>query len=51
VLLFEPELHLGGDVLVPDLVTPLPVNENRTGAVQCRARLGGTLRFYYREAA
>jgi transposase InsO family protein len=34
-----------------ELITPLPANENRTGPVQCRERLGGTLRFYYREAA
>ena len=26
-------------------------NENSAGPVQCRERLGGTLRFYYRDAA
>ena len=33
------------------LITPQAANENGTGPVQCRERLGGTLRFYHREAA
>jgi hypothetical protein len=33
------------------LIAPVPANENRSGAVQCRERLDGLLRYYYREAA
>jgi putative transposase len=33
------------------LITPLAANENGTGPVQCRERLGGLLRFYHRRAA
>ena len=28
-----------------------PANENRAGAIECRERLGGLLRFYRRQAA
>ena len=31
--------------------TPLSANSNAGGSIQCRERLGGTLRFYYRDAA
>ena len=34
-----------------DLLTPLPANSNAGGSIQCRARLGGVLRFHYRGAA
>jgi putative transposase len=34
-----------------ELLTPLPANSNTDGSIQCRARLGGVLNFYYREAA
>jgi putative transposase len=33
------------------LVVPRAANENAVGPVQCRERLGGMLRFYYRNAA
>ena len=33
------------------LLTPLPANSNANGSIQCPERLGGTLSFYYREAA
>ena len=33
------------------LITPQAANENGTGPVRCRERLGGMLHFYYREAA
>jgi transposase InsO family protein len=33
------------------LVVPQAANENAVGPVQCRERLGGMLRFYYRNAA
>ena len=34
-----------------DLLTPLPADSNADGSIRCRERLGGTLSFYYREAA
>jgi len=34
-----------------DLLTPLPANTNADGSIQCRERLGGILKYYYREAA
>ena len=34
-----------------ELLTPPPANSNTGGAIRCRERLGGTLRFYYRDAA
>ena len=33
------------------LLTPLPANSNAGGSIQCRERLGGILKYYYREAA
>lgn len=36
---------LGGRLIEP------PSNDNTTGAIECRERLGGLLRFYYRKAA
>jgi putative transposase len=33
------------------LIVPRAANENTVGPVQCRERLGGMLRFYYRDAA
>jgi transposase InsO family protein len=33
------------------LIMPRAANENGVGPVQCRERLGGMLRFYYRDAA
>ena len=33
------------------LIDSQPANSNGNGAVRCRERLGGTLRYYYREAA
>ena len=32
------------------LITP-PANDNAAGAIECRQRLGGLLRFYYSNAA
>ena len=32
-------------------LTPLPANSNADGAIQCRERLGGILKYYYRDAA
>ncbi len=29
----------------------LPANTNADGSIQCRERLGGTLKYYYRDAA
>jgi putative transposase len=37
--------------LANELVTPLPANSNVGESIQCRERLGGTLNYYYREAA
>jgi len=34
-----------------ELLTPVPANTSASGPVKCRERLGGTLRYYYREAA
>jgi transposase InsO family protein len=34
-----------------ELLTPLPGNTNAGGSIRCRERLGGILRYYYREAA
>ena len=34
-----------------ELLTPLPANSNADGSIQCRERLGGILRYYYRGAA
>ena len=34
-----------------ELLTPLSANSNAEGSIQCRERLGGTLKFYYRDAA
>jgi len=34
-----------------ELLTPLPANTNADGSIQCRERLGGTLKYYYRDAA
>jgi putative transposase len=34
-----------------ELLTALPANANADGSIQCRERLGGILRYYYREAA
>ena len=34
-----------------ELLTPLPANSNAGGSIQCRERLGGILKYYYREAA
>jgi len=34
-----------------ELLTPLPANTNADGSIQCRERLGGSLKYYYREAA
>jgi putative transposase len=34
-----------------ELLTPLPANSNADGSIQCRERLGGVLKYYYREAA
>ena len=34
-----------------ELLTPLPANTNADGSIQCRERLGGILKYYYREAA
>ena len=40
---------LGGQLIQAQLT---PSNGNaRLGAIRCRSRLGGVLRFYYREAA
>ena len=33
------------------LIVPRAANENAVGPVQCRERLGGMLKFYYRDAA
>ena len=33
------------------LLTPPPANSNTGGSIQCRERLGGVLKYYYREAA
>ena len=33
------------------LLTPLPANSNAGGSIQCRERLGGILKYYYRDAA
>jgi transposase InsO family protein len=33
------------------LIDPVPANQNTRGPVRCRERLGGPLRFYYRDAA
>jgi putative transposase len=33
------------------LLAPLPANSNAGGSIQCRERLGGILKYYYREAA
>jgi len=37
--------RLGGRLIEP------PANENATGSIACRERLGGLLRFYHRGAA
>jgi putative transposase len=34
-----------------ELLAPLPANRNASGPISCRERLGGTLKFYYRDAA
>ena len=34
-----------------ELLTPPPANSNAGGSIQCRERLGGILKYYYREAA
>jgi putative transposase len=34
-----------------ELLTPLPANSNADGAIRCRERLGGVLKYYHREAA
>ena len=40
---------LGGQLIVPNQA---PENDNgATGAIRCRSRLGGLLKFYHREAA
>jgi hypothetical protein len=33
------------------MIVPRAANENAVGPVQCRERLGGMLKFYYRDAA
>jgi putative transposase len=33
------------------LIVPPAANENAVGPVSCRERLGGMLKFYYRDAA
>jgi putative transposase len=33
------------------LIMPEKINPRHQGAVECRERLGGTLRYYYRAAA
>ena len=33
-----------------ELLTPLPANSNSQGSIHCREPLGGTLKFYYRDA-
>ena len=37
--------------LANELLSPLPANSNTGGSIQCRERLGGVLKYYYREAA
>ena len=34
-----------------ELLTQLPVNSNADGSIQCRERLGGISKYYYRDAA
>jgi len=34
-----------------ELPSQLPVNSNADGSIQCRERLGGILKYYYRDAA
>jgi hypothetical protein len=34
-----------------ELLSQLPVNSNADGSIQCRERLSGTLKYYYRDAA
>jgi hypothetical protein len=34
-----------------ELLTPLPANTNAGGLIRCRERLGGILRYYFRDAA
>jgi hypothetical protein len=34
-----------------ELLSQLPVNSNADGSIQCRERLGGILKYYYRDAA
>ena len=34
-----------------ELLTPLPTIRSADGPIQCRERLGGVLKYYYREAA
>ena len=43
----RPHQGLGNDLIAP--TTTLTLTE--TGPVRCRERLGGMLKFYYREAA
>jgi len=37
--------------LANELLTPLPANWNAGGAIQCRERFGGVLKYCYRKAA
>ena len=34
-----------------ELLSPLPANTNADGSIQCRERLGGSLNYYYQDAA
>ena len=34
-----------------ELLTPLPANSNADGSIRCRERVGGILKYYYRDAA
>ena len=34
-----------------ELLSQPPVNSNADGSIQCRERLGGILKYYYRDAA
>ena len=42
----RPHQGLGNKIIEPEFDNP-----NRAGKVQCRKRLGGLLKYYYREAA
>jgi transposase InsO family protein len=42
----RPQQGLGNKIIEPEFDNP-----DRTGEIQCRTRLGGLLKYYYREAA